>query len=54
MIKLSIYDLIILQEYFSKKETEEDKTRVEKINEHLCGVVDNLITEEEIKLRLNK
>lgn len=45
MNKISTYELILLQDYFSKKTkpTKEDKARAKMIDDHLASVVDGLV-----------
>lgn len=45
MNKISIYEVMILQEYFAKKikPTKEDKARAKRLDEHLAQAVDGLV-----------
>lgn len=45
MIRLSAYDLIILQDYFAKKTnpSEEDKVRAADLDTHICLMADNVV-----------
>ena len=48
MIKLTLIDILCLQEYFAKRDTDADKMRAANLHERLCKIADSIFDDAAI------